>query len=224
MYISRIAVNPYMPDAREMIGDTFKMHVGVMKMFNYKKDESGRASNRNDGTGVPLWRMDAAKDSIGLYVVSGERPRTENLSARIGWGENETGSVRVAEYAPLIEELRDGQQYRFRLAANMTTRVGDGGASRLVVARSNMEKMRWVKRKADAGGFHVDTVPELFSTVDTFTKGDRPHARRVTLDKTTVDGVLTITDVETFKRSLTAGIGRGKAYGCGLMTLAPVNG
>ncbi|MFF9315980.1 type I-E CRISPR-associated protein Cas6/Cse3/CasE [Streptomyces sp. NPDC014748] len=40
--------------------------------------------------------------------------------------------------------------------------------------------------------------------------------------RATFDGKLRITDLTAFRRTLTHGLGKAKAYGCGLMTLAPV--
>ena len=44
----------------------------------------------------------------------------------------------------------------------------------------------------------------------------------MTINRTVYEGVLRITDPESLRRALIAGIGRSKAYGCGLMTLARV--
>ncbi|UGQ10913.1 type I-E CRISPR-associated protein Cas6/Cse3/CasE [Yinghuangia sp. ASG 101] len=54
----------------------------------------------------------------------------------------------------------------------------------------------------------------------TFTKGgDKP----VVLHTATFEGVLRITDTDTFTTRLLHGIGPAKAYGCGLLTLAPLH-
>ena len=45
---------------------------------------------------------------------------------------------------------------------------------------------------------------------------------RVTINRTVYEGSLRVTDPESLRRALIAGIGRSKAYGCGLMTLARV--
>jgi CRISPR system Cascade subunit CasE len=47
--------------------------------------------------------------------------------------------------------------------------------------------------------------------------------RRVTLVAVTFDGRLEVTDPDALRRTLTQGVGRGKAYGCGLLTLAPLS-
>lgn len=40
----------------------------------------------------------------------------------------------------------------------------------------------------------------------------------------TFDGRLEVTDPAALRRTLTQGIGKAKAYGCGLITLAPLTG
>jgi CRISPR system Cascade subunit CasE len=59
-----------------------------------------------------------------------------------------------------------------------------------------------------------------------FDKSRSPDAIRrgkpVTLVTVTFDGRLEITDPEALRRTLTQGIGRARAYGCGLLTLAPI--
>ncbi|WP_194918127.1 type I-E CRISPR-associated protein Cas6/Cse3/CasE [Catenulispora rubra] len=44
----------------------------------------------------------------------------------------------------------------------------------------------------------------------------------ITVSVATFEGVLVVTDAESLRATLTAGIGPAKAYGCGLLTLAPV--
>lgn len=56
----------------------------------------------------------------------------------------------------------------------------------------------------------------------TFTKGGR--GPRVTFHSATYEGRLRITDPALFTPRLLEGIGPSKAYGCGLLTLAPLSG
>ncbi|MEV5086000.1 type I-E CRISPR-associated protein Cas6/Cse3/CasE, partial [Streptomyces sp. NPDC056159] len=44
----------------------------------------------------------------------------------------------------------------------------------------------------------------------------------VSLVTVTFDGRLEVTDPQLLRRALTQGIGKAKAYGCGLLTLAPL--
>lgn len=215
MYLTRIAVNPFLAEARKVLDDTHALHRAVMGMFDsYRKDDSGVTTNRAKGTGVPLWRLDAGRDSISLFVVSGDKPHTADLARRIGWDDGTDGAVMVADYDGFLDGIREGDTYAFKTTLNMVTR-GRDGKSRAAVPPN--DKMVWLSRTAQRNGFKVNGIPDVFAIVDTF---EKPDGKRVTLDKSTVTGVLTVTDADRMRRALSAGIGRGRAYGCGLITLA----
>ena len=44
----------------------------------------------------------------------------------------------------------------------------------------------------------------------------------VSLKTSLIQGVLRVTDRERFKESFVKGIGRGRAFGCGLLQIVPV--
>ena len=46
--------------------------------------------------------------------------------------------------------------------------------------------------------------------------------KSVTFLKASYEGVLTITDLDALKKTLTSGLGKNKAYGFGLMTVIPL--
>ena len=45
---------------------------------------------------------------------------------------------------------------------------------------------------------------------------------QVTIVRATFQGVLEVTSADALREALVNGVGRAKAYGCGLLTLAPV--
>ncbi|MFI1700600.1 type I-E CRISPR-associated protein Cas6/Cse3/CasE [Streptomyces bobili] len=53
-------------------------------------------------------------------------------------------------------------------------------------------------------------------------EGSSRRGKQVTLVTVTFDGRLEVTDPDALRRTLSHGIGRAKAYGCGLITLAPL--
>jgi CRISPR system Cascade subunit CasE len=94
-------------------------------------------------------------------------------------------------------------------------------------------QLRWLLQRQETAGFKVvQKTPErrLVPGVDdhelvvhnrhqlAFKK--KGHDKPVTLLAVTFGGRLEVTDPDTLRRTLTQGIGRAKAYGCGLMTLA----
>ena len=72
----------------------------------------------------------------------------------------------------------------------------------------------------DQNGQRVDGANLLINGVERGIAEFKRGERRVTLGVATFEGVLEVTDPDALRRALTHGIGRGKAYGCGLMTLA----
>ena len=81
-------------------------------------------------------------------------------------------------------------------------------------------QQQWLLQRAEKHGFAL--TPDSFTVTASrwlrFAKGgDRRHP--VTLLSVTYEGVLQVTDPQVFSQLLTQGIGRGKAYGLGLMTV-----
>ena len=72
----------------------------------------------------------------------------------------------------------------------------------------------------DGDGQRVDGANLLINGVERSIAEFKHKEHRVTLGVATFEGVLEVTDPEALRRVLIYGIGRGKAYGCGLMTLA----
>ncbi|NKI40892.1 type I-E CRISPR-associated protein Cas6/Cse3/CasE [Streptomyces physcomitrii] len=67
-----------------------------------------------------------------------------------------------------------------------------------------------------------DRTPVRFPRRTEQPRGRRGSDSDVRFTRATFDGRLRITDLTAFRRTLTHGMGKSKAYGCGLMTLAPV--
>ena len=94
------------------------------------------------------------------------------------------------------------------------------------------QQSAWLRERAQQWGFEVIPVenqeiadiPLVTARKDlSFSHRDSSgNIGKVTLRKAQFDGALRITDVELFRKALVNGMGRGKAYGMGLMTLAPL--
>ena len=75
-------------------------------------------------------------------------------------------------------------------------------------------------QKAEACGFYLGT--DAFDIVEnrwrSFWKGTE-QKRQVKFLSVIYEGVLEVTNAEAFRTALISGIGRGKAYGMGLLTV-----
>ena len=172
-----------------------------------------------------LWRLDTGTDRHKLYVVSDEVPDTSHLEREFG---TDPGAAETHDYDGFLGRLRSGQEWRFRLRANPTktvpTAVGKRSERRGI--HSEPEQLAWLLRKAESAGFAIPTnrigVPEAIAR-ERATLRFRRESAEVTLATAAFDGILTVADADALRTALRAGIGRGKAYGCGLLTLAPLD-
>lgn len=167
-----------------------------------------------------LWRMDTLNGKVYLLILSETVPDlTEAVKA---YGVDLPQSWQSKNYGTLLDRVTSGSRWRFRLVANPTVSVqekpGKRGSVKACIKLDDQYK--WLLDRADRHGFSVQ--PNAFQIADTrwhiFEKGTTER-HRVSLFSATYEGALLVTNGEKFKEMLTNGIGRGKAYGMGLMTI-----
>ena len=172
-----------------------------------------------------LWRIDWLGDICYLLVLSAARPDFAGIVAQFGHPDS-AQNWETKAYDPLLARLQKGQVWRFRLCANpvrSSFREKDDASGRgKVFAHVTQDQQRqWLLARAEACGFSLEE--DAFDVVHTqwfkFSKGTDGN-RKVTLRTAAFEGILTIYDLERFKQTLLSGIGRAKAYGCGLLTVA----
>jgi CRISPR system Cascade subunit CasE len=114
----------------------------------------------------------------------------------------------------------------FQLCANPTKKVAskpDGTVTkngRRVPLGKRDELVEWIKRKGDLGGFAVHEA-----TLRTFPRGREyfeKDGRTGLHSAVEFQGALTVTDPAKFHETFTRGIGSAKAFGFGLLVIAPV--
>lgn len=206
----------------------------------------GASSDARARLGV-LYRVETAPDTGWniILVQSHEEPKWGVLPGSYlidtcGGVENpDTKQVDTA-YA----SLRSGMILGFRLRANPTKKIcaktGPDGVRRngkRVELRGDENIVRWLSRKGDQMGFrlqdvhHDDGVSAVRAAQEAKLKGRRTMLNQgdtsgerhsITIATVLFEGILQITDTEKFMQALDEGIGPGKAYGCGLLSVRPV--
>ncbi|KGF01657.1 type I-E CRISPR-associated protein Cas6/Cse3/CasE [Actinomyces sp. S4-C9] len=221
MYLSRCELNPNKRGARELLGSPQRMHAAVLSCF---------PRSMADANGRVLWRVDYDDRATYLYVVSEMKPDLAVIQEQAGWPETPTAVSR--DYSPLVENLAKRQQFHFRLTANpVKQEFVRGGRGKLVGHKTPEHQIRWLLERASQHGFKVvsqalpdgseaPAVDVTRSQQLSFSKG-ADRGRRVSLRVVTYEGVLEVVDPDLLRIALVGGIGRAKAYGCGLMTLSP---
>ncbi|MEU9891037.1 type I-E CRISPR-associated protein Cas6/Cse3/CasE [Sphaerisporangium sp. NPDC051011] len=226
MHLTRFRFNTARIGARRVLSSPQMLHAAVMSSFA-EIPQPGE-----DGARV-LWRIDRnSKAETYLYLVSPDKPDLTHLVEQAGWPQ--TGGWQTFDYGTFLERLTTGQQWAFRLTANPvhTARRNDEEPTKLTAHVGVRHQRDWLlKRQQNAGFKVVEKSPERrLAPQDehelivhdrrqlSFKKSGQRQP--VTLVTVTYDGRLEITDADAFRRTLVRGLGKAKAYGCGLMTLA----
>lgn len=133
------------------------------------------------------------------------------------------------EIGQVLDHLRKGQLVRYRLVGSPVKRLGKTNQRRELF-RENGERLSskehtrtlrgaeaetWWERKAQANGLTLNSVhsTETGDIVD--------GKRRIRHPAVRFDGLAVIDDVEAVSEAIINGVGRGKVFGLGLLSLAP---
>lgn len=109
-----------------------------------------------------------------------------------------------------------GSLYWFRLRANPTVRINRDRKLRALTGEEELNA--WVKRKGELCGFALRSEAEYSSCrLEQFFK--TPGGAPVSLNVVDIGGVLAVTDSAAFGEAFRKGIGRGRAFGCGMLLL-----
>ncbi|MEC3994108.1 type I-E CRISPR-associated protein Cas6/Cse3/CasE [Actinacidiphila sp. DG2A-62] len=217
VWLTRIVPDPRSAQARkDTQGRAAAMHLHrrLMSLFPYDLGAAARAQ-----LGV-LFRTEDTPDGPHVLLQSGERPDTTLLPD--GYG---TATSRPLD--PLLDALRPGLTIRYRCVASPVRKPGatTRAAYRLppVVALHGTAADEWWLRQAEAGGLKPLDVHSLPLDAVSGPRGTNGPAadQRVRHARIRFDGTAAIIDPDLLRAKITEGIGRGKAYGCGLLSIAP---
>lgn len=211
VFLTRFELNTARRGARALLGSPQSMHAAVLAGFAH--GEAGRV----------LWRVDNLRGATCLYLLSPGRPDLTHLAEQAGWPTTQAWDTRA--YGPFLDRLAEGDAFAFRLAANPTrsTRVKEGRRSQRVGHVTADQQCDWLLSRAERLGIELGAEDE--PTVKVVERGVDAFGRRgaqVTLARAVFEGVLVVRDPARLREAIIAGIGPGKAYGCGLLTLAPL--
>lgn len=167
-----------------------------------------------------LWRIDVLGGATYLLLLSEDAPDLTSVQRQFGFDDQ---PWMTKDYQPLLDRIQTGTRWQFRLACNPTRSApaqADGRRGRVEAIAIIPLQRKWLEEQGRKHGFCVEegAFDVRSSEWRKFKKG-RENGREVTLLQTTFEGMLTVTDREAFLKALCGGIGRGKAYGMGLMTV-----
>lgn len=147
-----------------------------------------------------------------LLILSATDFNTERILTQT---QTSTSLVKSRSYQPVLDHIQIGNRYRFEVTLNPTVKV-----QRHRVPLTEPQLPEWFSRKSELHGFLVN--PNGYTTTNPETLRFRKQGLKVQLNFWTFSGTLTVEDAELFRDTLIRGIGSGKAYGAGLLTISRV--
>ncbi|MGW1177417.1 type I-E CRISPR-associated protein Cas6/Cse3/CasE [Kitasatospora sp. NPDC002543] len=214
LWLTRIVPDPRSRDARRDTAGAVDLHHRMMSLFpDHVAEEEPRRR-----LGV-LFRTESTAGGDQILLQSGQRPELDRLPT--GYGQAVTKPL-----TPLLDALRPGLHIRYRIAANPIRRPTRATRElyglKAVVPLLGAAADDWWARQAEASGLNIGI---LHSSPLEAAKGNRRSDQRpVKHDRVLFEGTAVITDADRLRTRLTEGIGKGKAYGCGLLSIAPHRG
>jgi CRISPR system Cascade subunit CasE len=203
MHLTQLRLDPRSAQARRDLADPYDMHRTLVRAFV------------QDETQAPprfLWRLEPAAtwSQPVVLVQSAHVPDWSFLLHLPGYlqhGELPQGKT----FAP-DQLLRAEGRYRFRLVANPTV-TRQGKRYGLV---GEEDQLAWLNRQGERAGFGVIAA---FVSGSDMVQG-RKGATHVSLRRACFEGVLQAEDTVPLAKAIADGIGPGKAFGCGLLSVA----
>lgn len=188
----------------EKITDLYSLHRVVYDLFEDVRSEEEKRAGRNSG----ILFVDKGGDvRYRQILILSDRPPKPPTHGEL-------------ESKPIPEDFLDHNQYRFEILVNPVTR--DSSSRRLMPVKGREAIAQWFMEKSlKSHGFAVDkqTLQVNKMAVHSFEKkGDQ-----VTLNSASIQGYLTVTNREQFTHSFQQGVGRGRAFGLGLLQIVPTN-
>jgi len=235
MYLSRLVLNPRSRAVRNDLSDCHNLHRTILSAFpQAQKDQGGARA----GFGV-LFRADADPRSgrITLLAQSNAEPDWSRLPEDYLLDDfDELDNPAVKRVDEKYAALGDGARLRFRLRANPTKRLpllienraGRDRGKRVEIFGEEGQ-LDWLRRKGERHGFRLlaarvnPSVLNARASPESKITGWRDRSQPpMKFGSVLFEGELEITGAEKFRQTLADGIGSGKAYGFGLLSVAPI--
>jgi CRISPR system Cascade subunit CasE len=224
IYLTKLSLNPRNSLVRKCLGDCHKLHSLVMQGFPNVDGE--KAEVRKKFGVLHRLEVNVKLGIISLLVQSAFKPVwnfTDDVLSDEGFSQKEIGHI----YSILPNET----ELMFRIRANPTKCVSVKNtdfarfAGKRVELRTSEDQIEWLKRKSEQHGFRLTAVKVNSEVENVATTPNGKvfgnHSKgKLTFNSVIFDGNLKITDAEKFKEALIHGIGQGKAYGFGLLSIA----
>jgi len=211
---ARVAFSPASQVAHLLFGDAQEMHGFTMRAVSHVDGPSPREQT------ALLWRTDVLKGRPTLTVQSSD-PAADYEAWRRAPGVSDV-TVVPDVIARLGKRLTAGSTLRFMVRANATRVItSPEGSKRRVPVTDHDALIAWLARQGE-GAFTLatsmfDDSPDVAVETEGLVK---VQPRGATFGSVSFRGTLVVQDETQMKTLIATGLGRGKAFGFGLLQVA----
>lgn len=189
------------------ITDPYSLHRVVYSLYEDVRSVEEKSASQTSG----ILYADQGGDFHGrrILLLADRRP-AECIDGQYG----------QVQIKPIAGSFLQHDRYRFKVIVNPTRR---NNASRKLVPVKGREAIGdwFCERALESWGFRVSREHLQVDRVDVLRFKDKQQ-HSVTLAQAHVQGQLEVTDRTQFHNSFARGIGRARAFGCGLLQAVPL--
>lgn len=174
------------------LNNIYETHKFVYNLFSCKSNER-----------TCLW-SELSSDTI--LIISTTKPKDKLGHVKLNMVTHE-----------VTKSFFEKGKFSFDITVNPTYR--DAASRRTVPILDNQHVEQWFITKSSSLGFVVESMTVESMKTQIFTKHTNDT---LTINMSKIKGTLTVTNVDTFMKTFVKGIGRSKAFGCGLIGIVPI--
>ncbi|MDR0816718.1 MAG: type I-E CRISPR-associated protein Cas6/Cse3/CasE [Desulfovibrio sp.] len=202
MYLTRLRLDPRSAQVRRDLANPYDMHRTLVRAFVA------------DETATPprfLWRIEPSADwAMPVVLVQSDHAGDWSIFSKLP---NYLKQWVETKFVDLEALLQKGSRYRFRLIANPTVKK-DGKRHGLASEKAQLD---WLARQGRKYGFMLVGVLVAGSHI---IKGQKDRQSPIHLQQVHYEGLLQLENAATLNQAISTGIGPGKSFGCGLLSVA----
>lgn len=244
IYLSRLILDLGSRQVLSELAEPYEMHRTLMKAF---PAVTGEVEARSYYGVLFRAEVDEKARIARVYVQSNVEPDWSvlcHLGSYLCW-DAAVPAYDCKDITGALKSIGVGQTLAFRLRANPTKRLvreGDPLSGKRVALFKEDEQIEWLRRKGNGeggkspGGFDLvatvlpssggtgGAVPQVRVRPEGIVRGRKraPGGGHLTTHFSVLfEGLLKVTDATAFVETVRRGVGPGKAYGFGLLSIAP---
>jgi CRISPR system Cascade subunit CasE len=189
------------------ITDAYSLHRVVYSLFEDVRSDAEKVGHTQSG----ILYSDQGGDFYGrkILLLSDREPKNQV--------EDKYGQVLTKVIGP---DFLKYNKYRFKVQVNPVRKDKLTG-KRIAIKGRDATTQWFIERAIKSWGFEVDAMHLQIDSIEVLQFNSK-NDQTITIGKAHIQGLLTVTDFEQFQQSFKQGIGKGRAFGCGLLQVVPV--